>query len=373
VDVELSSDQQLFSETAARFIESACPLTKVRELADSPSGLEPEYVRQAGELGWFALLVPEEYGGGSISGHGLADAAIVAEQRGRLLQPGPFVPTNVVAYALSTAADAELRAKVLPALASGEALATWALGDGSGDWRPESGARAARRGGGYVLSGAKGLVHDAGVADWLLVTAAAADGPVEVLVPAGAPGLRVTPLPGLDITRRFAMVDFDDVEVPDWAVVAVEDPAAAIARQLHVALVLTIAESVGAMDRLFDVTLDYAKARTAFGRPIGSFQAIKHLLADVSLLVEASKAGSVAATAAVAHDRDDAPEVASMVKAFVGDSGIDVSQGCLQTHGGIGYTWEHDLHLYLRRLAADSVLYGDPAWHRERVCAIHGL
>jgi len=137
--------------------------------------------------------------------------------------------------------------------------------------------------------------------------------------------------------------------------------------------VLTVAETVGAMDENFTVALDYAKVRTAFGRPIGSFQAVKHQLADASMMLEASKGVAVAAARSVQQRADDAAEVASMAKSFVGDAAIDLTQTCWQVFGGIGYTWEHDHHLYLRRLTADASLYGQPSWHRERVCTIHGL
>jgi alkylation response protein AidB-like acyl-CoA dehydrogenase len=143
--------------------------------------------------------------------------------------------------------------------------------------------------------------------------------------------------------------------------------------QLDVAVALTLAESVGAMQRLVEITVDYAKARVAFGRPIGSFQALKHILADVSMWTEISVAGAEAAADAVADARPTASEIASIAKAYAGDAGTQVAQMCFQVHGGIGFTWEHDLHLYLRRLAADRALYGDPDWHRERICRIHGL
>ncbi|HSS11369.1 MAG TPA: acyl-CoA dehydrogenase family protein, partial [Acidimicrobiales bacterium] len=371
---DLTSDQELLRDTTARFIETACPVDRVRELAESDAGVERDYLRQAGELGWFAMLVPEEHGGGTVSGNGVLDAAVVAEERGRFLQPGPFVAMNAVAWALAAGGTDEQQSKVLPALASGDSLATWALADLSGEWRPDGGVRASRTGGGFLLRGAKGLVQDAHLADWVLVTAATDGGMSQFLVRPTAPGVSVHRLDGLDITRRLCEVRFDDVELPESALVGEMDGAAdLVERQLQVAVVLTVAESVGAMDRDFEVVVDYAKARTAFGRPIGSFQAVKHLLADTALLLEASKSMAVAAAHSVQEEREDAPEVASMAKAFIGDSGIDLAQNCLQVFGGIGYTWEHDHHLYLRRLTADASLFGEPAWHRERICRLFEL
>ena len=374
MQLDLTTDQELLRTTAVRFIDAACPMARVRELADSSADVGRDYLRQAAELGWFAMLVPEELGGGSVSGAGLVDAAIVAEERGRLLQPGPFVPMNVVAYALAHAGNDQQRRGVLPALLAGDDLATWAIADPGGNWTLDAGLVAKLTQGGFVLAGAKGLVQDAHLVRWILVTAATDAGPSQFLVPTGTPGLTVHRLDGLDLSRRLCRVEFADVELPDSAVVGqIGGSTELIEHQLDVAIALTVAESVGAMDRDFEVVVDYAKARTAFGRPIGSFQAVKHLLADTALSLETSKSMAVAAAHAVEDNGDDASLVASMAKAFVGDSGVDLAQNCLQVLGGIGYTWEHDQHLYLRRLTADASLYGEPAWHRERLCRMFEL
>ncbi len=164
------------------------------------------------------------------------------------------------------------------------------------------------------------------------------------------------------------------MSVPASAVVGAPGGAqASVDAQLDVAVALTVAESIGAMRQLAEITVDYAKARIAFGRPIGSFQALKHILADISFWAEVSTAAASAAADAVADARPTASEIVSIAKAYVGDAGTQLAQQCLQVHGGIGFTWEHDLHFYLRRLATDRVLYGDPEWHRERICRIHGL
>ena len=371
MDLDLTGDQELLRDTAARFIQSACPLERVRALTEADADPGVEYRHQAAELGWFAMLVPEDLGGGSVSGDGVFDAAIVAEERGRVLQPGAFAATHAVASALALDGSEEQRAKVLPALASGESRVTWAAAGRGGDWDVEAGVTADARSGGYVLRGVKSFVPDAHTADWILVTTA---GPSQFLVAAGTPGMSVHRLDGLDLTRRFAEVRLDDVEVPASALVGtVGGAAAAVERQLQVAVTLTVAECVGAMSYDFELALDYAKTRTAFGRPIGSFQAVKHLLADTSLLLETSKALSSAAARAVGSGRSDAGEVASMAKAFVSESALDLSQNCFQVFGGIGYTWEHDQHLFLRRLTVDAALYGEAGWHRERICRLHEL
>ncbi|HEU5305724.1 MAG TPA: acyl-CoA dehydrogenase family protein [Acidimicrobiia bacterium] len=376
MDLELSDDQELFRETTARFVDARCPLPRVRELADTAVAHDPALLGEAGELGWFALFVPEEHGGGTVSGSPVRDAVIVAEERGRFVQPGPFVATNVVAFALAREGSADEQASRLPDLASGARTASWAFTARNGV--PEVGAvRATRSGDGYTLDGVAGLVPEGPSADFFLVSAADAGGEggvTQFVVDADAPGVTVTGLEGLDLTRRFADVRFDSVSVPATAVLGTPGAAqGSVDAQLDVAVALTLAESIGAMRQLAEITVDYAKARIAFGRPIGSFQALKHILADISFWAEVSAAGATAAADAVADARPTASEIASIAKAYTGDAGAQLAQQCLQVHGGIGFTWEHDLHFYLRRLAADRVLYGDPDWHRERICRIHGL
>jgi alkylation response protein AidB-like acyl-CoA dehydrogenase len=374
VDLELSDEQELLRATTERFIQTTMPLTRVRTLADAGECADDEYLRGGGELGWFAALVPEAHGGGSASGAGVLDAMILAEERGRFVQPGPFVPNNVAAYALAVSASDEQRADVLPALIAGVGTAAWAVADASGDWNPDGGVHVTKKDAGFVLSGTKGLVEDADHADWLLVATADEGGAAQFLVPRDVPGLGVHRLEGFDITRPLYEVRFDDVEVPSAARLGDgANASSTVDRQLQYASALITAESVGAMDQVFTITLDYAKVRTAFGRPVGSFQAVKHLLADTSLLLEESKAITVAAAHALQDESPDAPELVSAAKAFVADSGIDLAQNCWQVFGGIAYTWEHDFHLYLRRLTANASLYGEPAWHREHICRLHGL
>jgi alkylation response protein AidB-like acyl-CoA dehydrogenase len=368
-------EQELLRSSTARFAEASCPLTEVRSLLDDQRGFRPEYFEKGAELGWLALLVPEEHGGGNVSGRPFEDLALVLQERGRTLQPGPVAIGNVVACAIAEFGSPEQQAAHLSALAAGRSIGTWALTDGSGDWAPQ-GVAATAVDGGYALTGAKGLVLDAHVADVLLVSSTMSPGDelAQFLVPTTTPGLTIIPLETLDLTRRLARVEFSEAVIPSGARLGADsDAAAAIERQLQVAVTLLLAETVGAMDRMFEFTVQYAKDRVAFGRPIGSFQAVKHLLADLSLLREASKAGVSAAIGAVQDTDAAAAEVVSLVKAFVADAAVELAQGCLQVHGGIGYTWEHDLHLYYRRLAGDAILFGDPVWHRERVCALHRL
>jgi alkylation response protein AidB-like acyl-CoA dehydrogenase len=375
VDVELTDDQHILVETATRFIENELPMTRVRELLDAPTGYPRELAGKAGELGWFTLLVPEELGGGSVSGRGLCDAALLAELHGRHVLPGPFLTMNVVADALARWGSNEHHAEVLPAISAGEVVATWAVADEHGTTWNGSGVRATAIGAGqYRLEGASGFVQDAASADWILVSARTDASTSQFLLPRDTEGMTVLPLRCFDLARPMARVVFDGVTVPAQTIVGEPGLAAtAVDHQLSVALALQCAETAGLIDALFSMTVQYAKDRTAFGRPIGSFQALKHLMADQAVLVETCKAGAVAAANAVQEAAIDVAEVTSMVKAYMGDVAVDVAQGCLQIHGGIGYTWEHDLHLFLRRASSNASMFGTPAWHRERICGVYGI
>jgi alkylation response protein AidB-like acyl-CoA dehydrogenase len=376
VELTLTDDQQLLRDTATRFMQAACPLETVRGLVDegSQTDLPAGYWEEAANLGWFSLLVPEEFGGGSISGNGLRDAAILAEERGRRLQPGPFVGVNLVASALANSGMASQRESVLPTIMGGEASAAWLANDATGAWAPGGSISVTARGDEFVLSGIAGVVQGAAGAAWLLVVASGPGGLSQFLIPADRDGVTVRPLQSHDITQRYATVELSEVHVgPEALLGTIGGADAEIERQFQVALTLLVAETLGALDGLFEMTRQYALDRIAFGRPIGSYQGIKYQLADMSLSIEAAHAVSAAATKAVQGGQSDAGEVASMAKAWLGDIGIEVAQGCFQIFAGIGYTWEHDLHLFLRRITMNGLLLGQSEWHRERICTIHGL
>ena len=237
MDLDLTDDQELMRDTTARFIESACPLTRVRELADEHTGPGSDYRRQAAELGWFAMLVPEEFGGGTVSDNGVADAAVIAEERGRFLQPGAFVATNAVAYALATRRQRGATRQGAPV--DRERRGRRHVGARVVGRRLVTGHRAARVVGVAPAScstGASGFVQDAGDADWILVTASGDRGLSQFLVAAGTPGVTIRALDGLDLTRRFSEVRFDNVELPSSALVGQDGAAAgSVDRQLDVA------------------------------------------------------------------------------------------------------------------------------------------
>jgi alkylation response protein AidB-like acyl-CoA dehydrogenase len=374
MNLELSEDQEAFRETTRRFLESEAPLTAVRALWESADGFDRGWWVDAAALGWTSLFVPEAHGGGSLSGCPTVDAVIVAEEMGRMVAPGPFLPVNVVAAAVAAEGSDAQQAAVLPGLLSGTSIATWAFAEPSGAWSAEGVALTADiDGNSVVLRGRKAYVEAAGVADTFLVTARTGDGLTQVLVPASAAGVTVTRGRSIDITRRFGSVAFDGARLPLEAVVGkVGGAGALVARQLMLAIALQTAETIGAADRVFEFTIEYAQDRYAFGRPIASFQALKHRIADMLMWLEFSKAIADGAAQAIDEGRDDARRIASIAAAYAGDRCLDLIDDCVQISGGIGVTWEHDIHLYSRRVALNRAVYGSPEQHKERVAVLLG-
>ncbi|KPM51962.1 hypothetical protein ACG83_30770 [Frankia sp. R43] len=371
--IELSDEQAMLRETTRGFLAKESSVAAVRALIEDPAGFDQGTWRRAAELGLPAMLVAEQFGGIG-SDEPIRDASIIAEELGRLIQPGPFLPGAIVAFAVANFGTDELRDAVLPGLVTGEQTAAWCLAEADHRWDPDTfTVTAEARGSGYVLHTTKDLVQDASTAHYFLITARAASGPVQIVLPAQAPGITVAPLGSLDLTRRFSRVRFEDVEVPAGAVLGGVPAGEQWRRQFDLAVVLHCAETVGLMERIFEMTLEYANDRFAFGRPIGSFQAIKHMCADMFAWLESSKAISSTATDAVHAGNADAALVVSTAKAYVGAFGSRLVEQCLQVFGGIGYTWEHDLHFYLRRAKSNEVLYGTPDWHRERLCQLMGM
>jgi alkylation response protein AidB-like acyl-CoA dehydrogenase len=371
LDLPLSPDQEMLRSATSRFAQAEWPMDNVRAGigATQPSDIAA-YACKAGDLGWYAMLVPEEYGGGSVSGLGLSDAAVFATERGRHLQPGPFIGSNVVADALGRGVCDKDLLDVAADLAAGRSLACWTLADAT--VMTQSGVRSTPDGDGYVLDGVARLVEHGDVARWILVSASSGGGLAHFLLPMSMPGLTLTAIESLDVSRGYQRVYFDRVRVPGSAAIGEPEGSISLAeRALQVATVLSVADMVGAMSADLAMAVDYARARIAFGRPIGSFQAVKHLLAETSLLLEQSKAILDAAVAA--DGTEDACKLASIAKAFVSDCAIDLGQNCFQVFGGVAFTWEHDHHLFMRRMTMEAALYGDPSWHRERICTLYGV
>jgi alkylation response protein AidB-like acyl-CoA dehydrogenase len=375
VNFAFSEDQVLLRDSTRRFLADRHPLAAVRDKLEAPSTFDRAAWREGAALGWTAMLVPEEYEGGSITGQPVVDAVALAEELGRVLYPGPFVPTNVVADAIAATGTDDQRKRHLAPIARGETVAAWCL---SADGRPDLASvdvaatpAGASPSGGWSLDGVSRFVQDAHVADLLLVACRTASGPAHVLVPAGADGVATRVLGGLDLTRRFCEVRFSGVPVePEEVLAHGADAEATADRALRVATVLQAAASVGAADELFERTVQYAKDRVQFGRAIGSFQAVKHKLANLLIELEGARAATHYVALALADDLPDRDEAVAVAGSYVRDACAHLAGEALQTHGGIGFTWEGDVHLYVRRAKTEQLLYGDPAWHRERLCSI---
>ncbi len=367
--LELSPDQEFLRETTDRFLSDQVPPATIRTLRDDPVGYDPGYWRRGAELGWTSLFVPDDFGGGTISGRAEVDAAVLAYEFGRHAAPGPFLPCNLVAAALG-AARPDGAAGVEAELLDGTAVASWCFAEGNTDGARSDALTTTVRleGDEVVIDGVKRPVEAAGTARHLLVTGRTGDGLTQVLVPADAQGVTRTSMHSVDLTRRFWVVAFDGVRVPAAAVLGEAGAADdAVARQLRQGLALLCAETVGSMQTGFDLTVEWAFDRYTFGRPLASYQALKHRFADMKAWLEAGHAVADAAAAAVADDAEDADELVSAAKAFVGEYGVELLHACVQLHGGIGVTFEHDLHLYLRRATVDRALLGTPADHRRRI------
>ncbi len=374
MDLDLSADQELLRETTHKFLTATWPTSALREVMAGPLGFDRHIWEQGVELGWTSMLVPEKFDGGSVSGDGVCDLGIITEELGRFLLAGPVLPTNIVAYALARSGSDEMSGLHLPAIAAGREIATWAVAEEPDGWAAECGmVRASNSGKGYRLTGVKTPVQDAHVADYLLVTARTSGGTTQFLVPADAAGLTVESLECLDLSRRFGRVRFEDVEVSRDAVVGPVDGAEAdVEAQMALALALQCAETIGSTDRMYEVLLEYVRDRRSFGRPIGSYQAIKHRLVDMLLWLESGKAATVASIKAV-QSEIEATDMARVAKSYLADRCPAILRECLQLHGGIGYTWEHDLHLYLRRVETNATIHGGADYHRERLAATIGL
>ena len=385
--LDLTPEQAFFHGTTRQFLDDKVPTSLVRELRSDPAGFGRDFWRQGADLGWTSLLVTEADGGGSVSGQGLVDLTLVAFEFGRYVAPGPLTAANLVTGAVARSGTAQQKAELLPGLMTGDRIGSWAyaeprpfdrLGAVGVRARPSNG----HSNGMYLLTGVKAPVEAAGQADLFLVTALLVNegdedrGLIQFLVPAGTPGVSVSPMRTLDITRRYGRVAFTDAAVPASAVLgepgAVEAStvAADVEWQLQIALVIQLAELTGTMDRGLELTTEWLFNRYSFGRPLASYQALKHRFADMRAWLEAAHAMADAAAQHVQSESGRAGEYVSAGKSVLGVAALEVLQECVQFHGGIGVTFEHDLHLYLRRATVDAQLYGTAADHRERLTAI---
>jgi alkylation response protein AidB-like acyl-CoA dehydrogenase len=370
MDLEFSDEEAEFRDSVRSVLEGICPTAVVRAVHEG-TGDATEVWRRMVELDWPALTIPQAHGG---VGFGFLELAIVAEQLGRATVPGPFLATATqFAPAVRELGGAAEQARFLPRVAAGELTGTLAVAEG-GRWHPDAvRAEARRTGGGWHLTGRKEAVLDGATADEVVVVARGEEGLGAFVVRRGQ--LSVQEWNSIDPTMPLADVAFDDLAVADDRVLAL--PSAAVApaltRVLEEATVALATATAGTCQRIFEMTLEYAKQREQYGRPIGSFQALKHRLADMYLAVE--RACSLCWFAALTIAEQDARrgEAASLAKAAAGECQRLLAGEGLQLHGGIGYTWEHDLHFLLKRAKAGDALLGNAVSHRAALAGMLGL
>jgi len=358
-----TDDQELIRRTARQFLEERVSLERVRELMMSDEGFDRGLWKEMADLGWPGLAIDEERGG---TGLGPVEMSVILEEMGRLVTPGPFFASAVVAtIAIQQAGTAESQSRLLPALASGETIATLALFEEPRGWSVRSsGTRARSTRSGWSLTGTKRAVLDAHLADLLLVAADTGDGVGLFGVDPGSEGVGITQETTLDATRRQATLTLDQVELDDSSRLDAGDATAALRRALSMATAALAAEQVGGAQRCMEMAVDYAKSRYQFGRPIGSYQAIKHRCANMLMKVEHARSTAYHA-ARVTDDDSELAVAAPLAGSVSSEAYVWVAGENIQVHGGIAFTWEHDAHLYLKRAKASSLLLGSPRHQRD--------
>jgi alkylation response protein AidB-like acyl-CoA dehydrogenase len=372
-----NEEQELLRSTARKFFENECPSELVRKLMDTPEGMTPAFWAKLAEQGWLGLIYPDAYDG---MGLGLVDLVVLMEEMGRAVVPGPYFSTVLLGgLAILEAGSEPQKKEWLPKIAAGDKRVSLAWMEPSATLGSAGvTAPAADKAGGFTLSGTKLFVPDAHTADAIVVAARTADqserGVSLFLVPNDARGLEIKLLPTMDQTRKLCEVSFNDVALGRDALLgAVGEGWPPLARVLDRATVALCAEMCGGAQKVLEMTVDYAKIRQAFGRPIGSYQGVKHRAADMLVDVENSKSITYYAAWALDEGVPDGPLAVSMAKAYVSDAYRRVAAAGIQLHGGIGFTWEHDLHLYFKRAKGSEFTFGDATYHRERVAQLVNL
>ena len=361
MDFGLSEDQVLLKDTIRRYLDAECPTSRVREVMDSETGHDPALWKGLAEMGLTGLQIPTTHGGAGLE---LLDVALAAEELGWACTPGPFLATAMATAALLASDDAAAQKRWLPGIASGSVVATFALGEAMGEWDPERLKTAATGG---ALTGEKGIVPYAGIADLIVVAARDGNGPGLWCVERGAPKTTINRLSGTDMTRRVDAVSFAGTPATKLA-----SGRGAIDRAVDAGLVLLAADAWGGTSRCVHLTNEYVLTREQFGQVIGAFQAVKHQLADLVTDVEPSLSLWWYAAHAYDHIRDQASRHAALAKAHMSDLYDRATRVCTELHGGIGFTWEFDMHLWFRRAVFDRAYLGDASYQRMRAAALAG-
>jgi len=379
VNFAFSEEQEELRRSVRRFLEGKSPIPEVRRLMETTDGYDEAVWAQMGkELGLQSLHIPEAYGG---QGYSFVELVVVLEEMGRALLCAPYYASVcLAANAIGNAGTEEEKQALLPGIASGDTIATMAFTEPNGRWDASGitmeAVPASDGAGGYTLTGTKMFVLDGHSAGLVVVAARrpgteGTDGISFFTVDGGAEGLTRTPLPTMDQTRKQAKLEFAGVPAKLMGEEGAGWPA--LSKTLDQAAVCLCAEMVGGAQRVLDMSVEYAKVRIQFGRPIGSFQAIKHKCADMLLEVESAKSAAYYAGWAAAEDNDELPVVASLAKAYCSDAYFHAAAENIQIHGGIGFTWEHDAHLYFKRAKSSEILLGDATYHRELLAQRIGI
>jgi alkylation response protein AidB-like acyl-CoA dehydrogenase len=360
-------EREELRSTARTLLSRSSSSERVRAAIATEAGYEPELWTQIVELGWTSIHVPEARGG---AGCGYADLIVVAHELGRALTSSPFLASAVLATGALLEADHRDAAEgPLAALVAGESVGSAAVASVAGSYEVgQLGVTWTQDGPTVRLDGTAGFVLDADLADVLIVGARGADGSAAALV-VDAAGLRIDRVPTVDLTRRLFTVAFDDLRVPADRLLAEPgtDSARLLDRVLSLGAVAAAADAVGAAEQALEATATYARERHQFGKPIGSFQAVKHHCANMAVSVEASRAATRAAAVELDTDPAGWATTADVTSSYVGPACSEVCGLAMRVHGGIGFTWEHDTHLQMKRVKLDEVLFGSPSWHRRRL------
>ena len=365
-----TDEQEALRDVMRSFLAKYSSESDVRAVMDGTTGYDATAWRMAADqIGVQALVIPEEMGG---AGYGFDELAIVMEETGRSLFPAPVLSTTVLASSALVAVGGPLAQEYLPRIATGELIATVAVSEALLHWDPvDITTKAEESGGNWQLSGSKPYVLDGGLADIIIVAARTVNGVSLFVVESGANGMTVDALESMDQTRRLARVTFDATR----AVLLGDDGSGwqTLCVVYDRALAALACEQVGGAQAALEMTVEYVNIRQQFGRPIGSFQAIKHRCADLLVEVESARSAAAYASTAVAAGADDASVAASIAKVYCSQAFYHVAAECIQMHGGIGFTWEHPAQLYFKRAKSSEALFGWPAYHRERIAALIGL
>jgi alkylation response protein AidB-like acyl-CoA dehydrogenase len=379
MDIGFTEEQEMLRDSARRFFESECTTQFVRQRMAGLAVTNDEFWQKLAEQGWLGIVYPEAEGG---SGLGLVDLVVLMEEMGRAVMPGPFFSTVLLGgAAIAEAGGPAQRRQWLPHIAAGGAKAALAWTEPNLRWDAAGiTLRAREAGGGFTLSGSKLFVGDAHLADILVVAARTRDGSTMedgvslFLAPKDTPGLTVSVLPTIDETRKLCEVRLDNATLPAGGLLGeIHQGWAPLSRVIARATVALAAEMCGGAQQVLDMTVAYAKIRVAFGKPIGSYQGVKHQAADMLVALENARSLTYYAAWAVDQGLEEAPLAVSMAKAAASDMSRKVAGTGIQLHGGIGMTWEHDLQLYFKRAKASEVAFGDATWHRERVAQLMRL